>query len=211
MAKVKHIQCNTLPGTLDPGAIYFVKDTGEIVVTDESGVAKRYGGDDKVVKTNAIYSYDARANVNGTTDFGVVQPVINGNRIVADLRDWRNRLSISFIQPEKLSKIYIKNGGYINVNSFGLDGTNLGAKYIKIYGVRSHNGFPYYNDRRYPIPDSVLLFDGEAPKLTNINDFFIINVNTEDIFIGIAIDFYDNWSQGSSNVININKIISVKK
>lgn len=34
MAKVKHIQCNTLPAELEPNAIYFVRGEQKIVQTD---------------------------------------------------------------------------------------------------------------------------------------------------------------------------------
>ncbi len=44
MATVKHIQVNTLPDVLEPGAIYFVRSTGQIVQTDLNGVPVEYGG-----------------------------------------------------------------------------------------------------------------------------------------------------------------------
>ena len=41
MAKVKHIQVNELPQTLEANAIYFVRNTGEIWQTDANGVGVR--------------------------------------------------------------------------------------------------------------------------------------------------------------------------
>jgi len=46
MATVKHIHVNTLPDVLEPGAIYFVRSTGQIVQTDLNGVPVEYGGKD---------------------------------------------------------------------------------------------------------------------------------------------------------------------
>ena len=44
MAKVKHIQCNTLPSQLEPNAIYFVRDEQKIVQTDTAGVPVTFDG-----------------------------------------------------------------------------------------------------------------------------------------------------------------------
>ena len=56
MAKVKHIQVNTLPTTLVPNAIYFVRNTGEIWQTDSNGFGVRMCG-------NKLLKFDWSGNI----------------------------------------------------------------------------------------------------------------------------------------------------
>ncbi len=90
MAKVKHIQCNTLPAQLEPYAIYFERVTGKIVQTDAGGVPVEYAGD-KTVRLFITFRLKlikdgSRYTVEPIYHYGLMYPVWNDLSTATELQ-----------------------------------------------------------------------------------------------------------------------------
>ncbi len=216
MATVKHIQVNTLPDVLEPGAIYFVRSTGQIVQTDLNGVPVTYPNNlsHKHVKVQSI--------IVGYTDANKKYPrVTELSPLSFDTQyaEFRvhcfdngiySRAIFVLTEPSEVTRILFKNAGRRGA-AIDYNLVDRSLKEGKVYGYIG-DIYAIPTARRYPIPNPDLLYEGIFPKVTaaNLYTLDVIHlVRTGKKYNAIVLDYYKQWNGGEGRSTEINKFILI--
>jgi len=220
MARVKHIQVNTLPAQLEPGAIYFVRSTGKIVQTDMNGVPVEFGGEvplkARVVPAKQIHiKYSPMSYTYDYADFTELNPSVYWSKTGAlwtNFGSTYSRIAVYYHEPAILDYILFKNIGQYHGVALNIDARE-GLKSGIIWGIRDPKDIPVGGGRNVPIPSGIKLYEGDFDRITDENwwEMQKIPVNVDEPLYGIVLDGTGLFEDHPYNRFGIQKLISIKK
>ena len=190
MATVKHIQVNTLPDTLEPGAIYFVRETGQIIQTDLNGVPVEFGS--HILQMNfsgSMYIEDTKTTVPNIY-YGIYE------RAYTNAYSWYNS-ALYAIASAHIPGRFIAPGYKLIAAHFRARQDNTQVQWAGYIGRR--NIPPGLNDYGAQFADSEILFrmsfqagNGKSPHYFFAIDSDYITRQNDNITVVFRADINDS-------------------